>query len=202
MKLLLDIDDTLTITLPRFFMELGWRAGICPHEVSFENINETQRARVKVMFSSPQGRAILDTVRVTPEVYEDLEPMPGAMNFVKRIQEELPVQFTEYLTFRPKSVEGVTRAWLTRLGFPNLPMTMAGENTPYEARHKWKKNFLYKRWPEIGGIVEDDRGLPGTLNGYKGKVILLGVETHESGCAVPCPTWENVYDYLRTETAQ
>merc|ERR1712012_844151 len=69
---------------------------------------------------SPDAQEFMQQLRDDPQEQLGIKPIEGALESVRKLQEVVPV--VAYLTVRPQSVAEVTKEWLQKHGFPDLPV--------------------------------------------------------------------------------
>lgn len=71
---------------------------------------------------------VRQTIRTSDEVHMDLTPLPGSKEGANRLLAGNNIVFGGYYTVRPPEIEGTTKKWLGKHGFPSPNRVITCEN--------------------------------------------------------------------------
>ena len=192
-----DIDDTLCIT-GRAWGEALAAAFDDPSLLDTAAIIRTYGAYQNVpSLQSPEANARMQALITSPDFYERLEPVAGAIDGLTRVHAHQTIG--AYLTMRVKELLGPTRRWLAHHGCPAAPIVMAPEPTHITDRQSWKAKTLAGLYPAVSGIIDDDTFVVANMDAtYHGSIFLLGSDAspRQDIRVVPCKTWQHVCDAI------
>jgi hypothetical protein len=196
--LVLDIDETLSATNVAWFERLTELFGI-PTEDIYEDldvyglISKYHLAQNVPHWQTEAATAWMQKQRESMSAQEGLPLVPGALEGAHQLSKIIPV--VGYLTIRPVSVAEPTIEWLKSHGFPAAPVISKPDEIPFEEGNKWKGDVLNTLFPNVLGIVDDNKKVAFHAGKkYPGVIFLFGtrIVPEESNNAIPCPTWEDV----------
>ncbi|PIN73274.1 hypothetical protein COV20_03520 [Candidatus Woesearchaeota archaeon CG10_big_fil_rev_8_21_14_0_10_45_16] len=200
-SLIYDIDNTLTPTTKHYFRELH---RLLKHPKPVEELiaNHELVEHVPEWQSHPQFGEEFQKLLYCGVTHAQLPPIEGSQAAVWNTHSRTPT--AGYLTARPHTLTEVTEIWLRTHGFPIewLPAYHRPADVDAKDANAWKADFLVERFPEIGGIADDSRGLPRELKkrGYRGKVFIVGSAEHplqDEEHYIPCPTLDHILDHIK-----
>lgn len=192
--LALDIDETLAFTGGYWIEKIEEKFGANPEKLTARQIID----KYTVAQDAPywQSQEVLDWMekaRDDKQIYSQVPLLENANYFVNKLSNLAPV--VAYITIRPRGVEEVTRKWLGKHGFPKAEILTRPQKTDYERGTKWKAQVLDFLYPEVLGIVDDNRVILDFLpKSYKGYVFIFGRSIKHKGNinVTSCKTWEDV----------
>jgi len=191
--IVLDIDETLSDTITYLVSGLQERFGN-PENLSVQGIIDKYRYTWDVPYwqSDEASNWVISTFS-SNKVVEDLVPIEGALTFVNKIKEIIPI--VGYVTARPECVLEGTKKWLVKHGFPDAPVICRPASVPGIKLNEWKAEVLMGLSPNVKGIIDDNMGIIEFLEDYEGHVFLYSRDSVEDGVrGIPCIDWQTVYE--------
>ena len=196
--LVLDIDETLSATNVAWFERLIELFGISTEDV-YEDldvhglVSKYGLAQNVPHWQTEAAAVWMKKQRESKSAQEGIPLVPGALEGAQTLSKIIPV--VGYLTIRPVSVAEPTIEWLKSNKFPAAPVIAKPDEIPFEDGNQWKGNVLNTLFPNVLGIVDDNKKVAFHAGKeYPGVMFLFGtgVAPEESNYAIPCPTWEDV----------
>lgn len=199
----LDIDETLADSNTHWFQSMHKH-----YPLEDADINRVM-AEYKFIEEVPgwgtrEAYAHMESLMHSEEFNETVPLIENANHTVNSIHKILPV--LAYITARPQTVIDATKRWLDKHGFPHAeiicrPSDTKATHTDLNDRNAWKAQVLTKLYPQISGIIDDNKGLAHELQklNYKGVLYLYGKESDEfsnNRHVVVCPTWNSVLENI------
>lgn len=196
--LVLDIDETLSWTVGYWVEQLQERFGNPENLTPREIIAKYRYTQLVPYWQSKEALEWMETARTNNTLQEALPLIEDANRIVQLIDQLVPI--VGYLTIRPRSVVGGTRAWLKKHDFPQVDILARPAGLPTSEGNKWKADVLHFVYPQVLGIIDDNPAVVGHLpRDYQGTVYLYdSEEAIEGGIKViPCKTWGDVHTQVR-----
>lgn len=190
----LDIDNTLAATSRFFFCALAERFGL-PEGESVESLHERYHYSWRVPhWQREEVRAWDNAQEYSADFHLRMTPIAEAQVGVMLLADTAPI--SAYVTTRPEALREVTRAWLSRHGFPYAPLVMRPDAISPKGGNQWKVGQVHSFFADSLGIVDDHQDIARGLSdiGYEGKIFHYGVSepTVESPKVTPCKDWGEV----------
>ena len=192
----LDIDETLSNTM-HYWIENMLELFGNPEGLSVEEMAKKYRYTWESPYwQSDEALDWINGVLSDKGAQLDFSVVTDAKDFVWKINDVVPV--VAYITARPECVADVTRDWLVKHGFPDVPVICKPEATYGVGGNKWKAGVLKSLYPRVKGIVDDNVKLCKYLDDYDGYVFLYSHELVDDGAnGVACVDWEAVYEEVK-----
>lgn len=192
--LALDIDETLALT-STYWTELLMEKFSNPENLTAAEIISKYRYTQNVPYwQTEEAFRWMEEARESDLLQEQLPLIINANHSVKKINEIVPI--VAYVTIRPSSVNLGTRNWLRKHDFPEAPIIHKPDTIDHAEGNKWKAKLLYKAYPQILGIIDDNPSVPQHLpEKYPGVVFLYDNDDHprKDIHVIPCKEWSDVY---------
>ena len=198
----LDIDETLSATLPYWFKLMQENFGNPENLTVKEMIKKYRYYKYVPYWQSPEAWQLATQLRDSNESQLDLEVLKEADKYVQRLIEIIPV--VVYITARPDAVIPSTIEWLRKNNFPNAPVIAKPKYIQTDQANIWKAEVLEFLHPQVIGIIDDN---PEILNfidkGYQGHLYLYDNNPkeiqNEKDRVYICPDWESVIDQVKKQ---
>lgn len=192
--LALDIDETLSWTIGRWFADMQKIFGN-PENLSVHDMIAKYRYSQNVpYYQTKEANAWMDEKRESNEFQTSMGLMPGAKSGVAELHKIIPI--VAYITIRPEKVFEGTHRWLRQNGFPDAEIIARPNHIPHSDGNEWKAGRLLELYPHIQGIVDDNAGLLKFLpSSYKGHLFLFTHNTVPDNSppnTYACPDWKSV----------
>ncbi len=196
-----DIDGTLAVG------EAYWHQLLCerfgnPAGLTFEEALAKYRyLQLVPQWNNPEAHAFMHELATSAETHLNLPVMPGALEAVKKIHTQKYVTGC-YLTARLETMEECSAAWGKNNGFPHAPVFARPADVAVTDSARWKAEVLEFLYPEIVGIVDNDRHLPRHFDpGYQGRLWIIHSTENphpERSFARPAPTFDHLVSDMFT----
>ena len=192
-----DIDETLSWTVGYWFKEMTKLFGN-PEKLSVKKLISKYRYTQNVPYwQSMEALAWMEDKRHSNELQKILPLIKNANHYLNKINKILPVAV--YLTTRPETIIKGTKIWLDKYGFPKALIICKPLNWQ-DNSNLWKAKTLFKLYPKIYGIIDDNKELLTFLEPkYKGVVYLYDnsrVE-NESVKVICAKNWYVLYNKIK-----
>ena len=201
--LALDIDETLSDSHPVWFEHLY--KFYAPKNMTREEAMEKYFDSIDHFpeWKTEEANAHIRTALHSNEFNENIPLLAESNKMIRELNKIIPV--VAYITVRFNTVRTATERWLKTHGFPEKDLVMNSPDVPFESSTGWKASILKALYPEVIGIVDDNKKLPNELAklDYKGKVFLYGRQTKQLNPAdykfelIISPTWDHVLDHFK-----
>jgi len=192
-----DIDETLSWTVGYWFKEMIKLFGN-PEKLSVKKLISKYRYTQNVPYwQTPRALAWIEDLRHSNELQKVLPLIKNANHYLNKINKILPVAV--YLTPRPEMIIHGTRAWLSKYHFPKAsvicrPLSWKGNHA------LWKAKTLFKLYPKVFGIIDDNPELLKFFGPkYKGTIYLYDNKNiKRKDIKVVCAkNWRSLYNKIR-----
>jgi hypothetical protein len=200
--LALDIDDTLSETNSHWYDHMTKFAA--PKDLTKQQLLESGKWIEDVPeWQTPEAQKRMIEMLHSNEFNESIPLIEGADETVLAIHKIVPI--VAYITARPATIVEGTLKWLRKHNFPEAQLITRPEDIQLADfntyKNKWKAGVLKDLYPEVVGIVDDNKGLIQELEavGYEGKMYFYGkdVKGFESDPRVTvCPIWPDVLNVI------
>lgn len=195
----LDIDDTLAMSAHFYFHAMLERYG-SPESLSAVELWRKYRYLENVEYW--QEDEMTEWLYAQFWDHQKVESIPlieDAHHTLQKIEQIVPISC--YLTLRREKIRPPTESWIKKHGFPDRPVVMHDNETPYEKGHAWKAEFLVKNYPTVLGLIDDNASVIQHLPPeYPGFIFLYDYPEypHDTGLnIIPCATWDMVYEEIK-----
>ncbi|HLD01637.1 MAG TPA: hypothetical protein VJC10_02055 [Patescibacteria group bacterium] len=198
-----DLDETVVDTAKYWMKQLqelfGNPEGTTPEQM----ITKYKYTQHVPYWQTHEALAWMDAAREDNELYKTLPLIEGASHVVNQINKIVPV--VGYVSVRSRVVAQGTEEWLRTYDFPQVDLLLRPTDVPHHQGTQWKAETLHFLFPQVIGIVDDNRSLAEHLGPhYPGRVFLFdsieGIEGRTN--IIPCPTWNDVYAQVQLFYAQ
>lgn len=147
----------------------------------------------------------MHTLMHSEEFNETVPLIEDANHVVNKIDKKIPILV--YITARPATVAEATKRWLKKHNFPEGHLItrsseVGASETDLVDRNKWKARILSDLYPNIIGIIDDNKVLAEELQklNYQGTLYLYGQNSGDYKNykhVISCPTWDSVLDNFK-----
>lgn len=196
--LALDIDETLSYTNTHWFeyMINFYQPETLTKE---EIIAKYQFVEEVPDWQTEEARKYMEETLHSNDFNETIPLIENADKAVRDINKIIPI--VAYITARPATVIEGTLKWFEKHNFPKAELITRPSKISLEDfnanKNRWKARVLEFLYPEVMGIVDDNKILANELEAikYKGKLYLYGGEGKEfknHDNLIVCPTWQDV----------
>jgi len=193
--LALDIDETLSATLPLWFKLMQEKFGNPENLSTKEMIAKYKYFKNVPYWQNDQIKDFAQELRDSNEIQTQLEVLKEADKYIQKLIQICPI--TAYITARPQSIVPGTQKWLDMHNFPKAPIIAKPEYIMLEKVNVWKAEVLDFLYPQVLGIIDDNADILNFINkDYKGFIFLYNnlpqeIQTSQKNVIV-CPDWESV----------
>ncbi len=193
--LALDIDDTLAKMAESSF------------ELIHSELNIVTNKSLKELFAENGKYATEFWLRedvakwcdnIDKDVIENFPLIEDVEEYVNKINNIVPIR--AYITARRENLAKSTQVWLDKHNLPQAPLICRPKESKLSSSSIWKASVLEELYPNIVGIIDDNKYLTNELsNNYRGTHYLYGVSGADSSNidVVACLNWQAVYEEIR-----
>ena len=199
-----DIDETLSQTLPYWFGEMQRLFGNPENMGIAEMIKKYRYFQNVPYWKSEEIYKKAHEFMDSNELQTKLPTMPGSVEGLNLINNIIPV--VAYITNRPIIVRSGTKTWLEAKGFPMAEIIHRPDEVDILDGNKWKGAKLAELYPDVVGIIEDNAAILKFLpEGYQGTIYLFDNKElpFEAWPGIAkyrlCPTWEDVVAAIKKD---
>lgn len=202
--LALDIDETLSDTGPHWWNHM--LKFHVPDGLTYEELLEQYEFIEHVPgWQTEEAKKYINNLLESDEFNDTIPLLHESNKMIQKLNAIVPI--VAYISARPESIQKATENWLTKNGFPKMPVILRQGNRGIhglETKNIWKASVLKYLYPEVIGIVDDNPGLAKELEDekYEGKLLLYGPQTKEinpkdySFPIIISPDWSHVIDHF------
>jgi hypothetical protein len=196
----LDIDETLSATLPYWFKAMQENFGN-PEGLSILELIKKYRFFKNVPYwQSPEAWELARKLRDSNGLQIDLDVLKDADKYIKKIIEIIPV--VAYITARPEGVLSGTKQWLEKNNFPKAPIIALPKYITTENANLWKGEVLEFLYPQVLGIIDDNYEILDYVKTYyQGHIFLYDTKPENFPTSRErvyiCPDWDSVISQIK-----
>lgn len=171
--LIVDIDDTLSITTKRW-MKIFMRAYGNPEGLTVDQLYNKYRLVQNVPYWRIKGDSqnLITYLTNNKNFQLTLREQIGASKALIEINKIIPINL--YLTKRPVAVESATIKWLMKHGFPTANVIHRPMNVRPEEGTHWKLQYILECKQQVAGVIDDDFALAMELVAHNLNYYLFG----------------------------
>lgn len=168
----LDIDETLAFTVKYWIENLQELFGNPENLSSLEMIEKYTYVQNVPYWQSIKAQEWIIEKIYCNETQKILPLIPNALEYVNKINEIIPI--SAYITARPESIREGTQYWLNKHKFPKAPLILKPNEISFKKSSKWKADLLYSLYPQILGIIDDNKSVANNLpKNYQGNFFIF-----------------------------